>query len=745
MRHTLATWFDRHRLAVVIAVLLITLCAAIGLTRLRFNSNLRDLFRADSGHIERMEELYAQFGSDDAEGYVVVRGEDVFAGAAARALREVTAVLAEGPWRVRSLVSPAPRSAPGLTLLPAEGAEEDEIEAMRRTAQANPLIAGRLVSADSRSALVVVSLSREHPLASGSTDELVRRLGGYDPPDGVEVVLTGLPVIRRELLLSMGSDQVLFFVLGNVAGMTVALVLFRSLVPVVLCTMSAMLGTAWTLGALGLVGEPLNPVNAVITDLVLIIGFTDSVHLVFEARRGIGEGLTPRQGAVRALARIGPACFLTSLTTAIGLASLAFTNQELLRRFGIAAAGGACLTFLAVITVLPLALGTGLGRRLGRPRLDWVQRPSRPVVAPLNWLLRHARSISIVGIVLTGVLVLGAMRARPDALVREAIPSGADAARGIELIDESFGGMLSTLVLVQWDEGLSADAPEVRSAVAEVGQAIREESMFGPVLSHVAIGGGSGDGAISRLLGAHTADLRAGLVREDLRRALVRTSLPDVGAAAHAAPLSRLASTLRAIESRHPGVRLTLAGNPIAIGQAAEEIIRNMLVSLGLAGIIIVVVIGISERSLVLGVLSVIPNAIPILAVLAVLGAVGRQLDLTAVVALCVCLGIAVDDTIHVLTWTRREHERLGQVAPAVRASMLGVGSALVTTTAILIGGFSATLISSMPLIRVFGGLAMIAMAVALAGDLILLPALIAWLWRPRATPAAAASSDPSG
>ncbi|MFT5852838.1 MAG: putative RND superfamily exporter protein [Verrucomicrobiales bacterium] len=120
-----------------------------------------------------------------------------------------------------------------------------------------------------------------------------------------------------------------------------------------------------SIGMLGLLGIPMNVVNHVLPALVMVIAFTDSVHLMafFRMRRGSGDG---RIAAVQAAVReVGPACLLTSVTTSIAFASLAMAKAEVISQFGVACAAATILNFLVVVTVVPLLCATGLGDLAG--------------------------------------------------------------------------------------------------------------------------------------------------------------------------------------------------------------------------------------------------------------------------------------------------------------------------------------------------------------------------------------------
>lgn len=154
--------------------------------------------------------------------------------------------------------------------------------------------------------------------------------------------------------------------------------------------------------------------------------------------------------------------------------------------------------------------------------------------------------------------------------------------------------------------------------------------------------------------------------------------------------------------------------------------------SLFAAGLIILLIIVFALRSPVLGLFSVLPNVFPLAATAALLVIVGMPIQYTSVMLFTICLGIAVDDTIHFLVRYRKLRSAGVASDPAVRQTLREVGAVLVTTTLIMVGSFLVLQESELPMIRLFGVICALALAWAVIGDLIFLPAVLAWWGRRR-------------
>jgi predicted RND superfamily exporter protein len=127
-----------------------------------------------------------------------------------------------------------------------------------------------------------------------------------------------------------------------------------------------------------------------------------------------------------------------------------------------------------------------------------------------------------------------------------------------------------------------------------------------------------------------------------------------------------------------------------------------------------------------LGLISVVPNLFPLAATGSLLFITGQNLEMVSVCAFTVCLGIAVDDTIHFLTRYQEELTKTDDRYEAIRKAFIGVGTALVMTTIVLVIGFAAVYLSDDARDhKIFTMMGILTVSTALFADLVFLPALL--------------------
>ena len=306
------------------------------------------------------------------------------------------------------------------------------------------------------------------------------------------------------------------------------------------------------------------------------------------------------------------------------------------------------------------------------------------------------------------------------------------------------GGALRAHIVVQWPEGRKVSDRETLRVIGEVHHAVlNTNGISGPfsvlnVMETIPIKNPEDRYRKSQRL-AETQMKR--IVNDDARRLVVTAQVPNDGAATLEHHLNPLDSRIVEIEKRHPGYSIHVTGTVVAAARNMRSFIGDLGMSLAVASVIIFVVLTLAFRSLRLGLVSIIPNALPLLVTAAGLVLLGYPLQITSALTFSLCLGLAVDDTIHVMmryrqlvagmnTATSESGDELAIDGEsnhgwAIRETINQVGPALAITTAILVSGFAAMMISPMPGIQMFSLLGCIILLTAFVGDLVILPAIL--------------------
>jgi predicted RND superfamily exporter protein len=153
----------------------------------------------------------------------------------------------------------------------------------------------------------------------------------------------------------------------------------------------------------------------------------------------------------------------------------------------------------------------------------------------------------------------------------------------------------------------------------------------------------------------------------DLRQAQVLARVQDLGMAHYRPVLDRIERKLSVLSGEHSGFQIDLTGKAIVESRSVQRVVEELFHSLALAAVIIFIVITIAVRSIRFGILSIIPNVFPLVATGAMRACIDTSLDIASTCSFAVCLGIAVDDTIHFLMRFRHERELGHDVETSIR------------------------------------------------------------------------------
>jgi hypothetical protein len=348
----------------------------------------------------------------------------------------------------------------------------------------------------------------------------------------------------------------------------------------------------------------------------------------------------------------------------------------------------------------------------------------------LDYVLCHTKTFSRLGIGLTVLLTVISLGLRPDERNTEGLPSRAEPVVALKKMDKALGGLEFADVRVKWDNSVASDSPEVLTVVTKVDELLRTEPLVGhPISIRSLIDSLPGDPLAANrmsMLELLPPELKRAFYTPERRRGNVTFRVQDIGIAKYGPVFERIDAGLAAIQTEHAAFDLDLRGSAVWRWENLYQILIDMLKSLTSAAFIIFVVLSLVYRSIRIGLISIIPNLFPLVLSAAFLVVTGQYLEFVSVCAFTICLGIAVDDTIHFLTRYKEELRKTDDEHEAIRAAFTGVGTALIMTTLVLLAGFVTVAFGDSREVRIFASMGGITIASALLGDLLFLPALLA-------------------
>ena len=729
-------------------ILALSTLAVMGVMRLKVDDSLSELFRTNTPEFKQYEAIDKLFPSSEYDVLVVIEGNDLLKrdklAAVSSAITDVQ--LADGVKGAVSMLSA--RGKPDATgyappVVPDNLPEGSAYDQLITTLRSNEIVAGKFLSDDGTLALAVVSLDRRvvedqgAKVVIGNIRETVEKeLTGT----GLKVQLTGAPVMQLEIRNAVERDRLVYNGLGFLLGASIAFLFFRRISLTLIAVAGPTIAILWTLGAIGGLDYRLNLFINVITPLILVSGFSDSMHLVFAIRRDIMAGVDRVTAARNAVLDVAPACLLTAMNAALALVSFSFAESALIRTFGTAALMAVGISYLAVAVVVPTLAAILIRREQApvggdEPNTDGgigvlgvaTEAIVRIVIrAPILWSV-----LSVIAVVVTGYAY---SRLVPQYRLADQVPDKEQALAATGRLDQKLTGANPVHVMIRWSGPHDLYDPATLAVIADAHRVLEKTAGLGNVWSLDSLRrwlAEAGDVRIETVK-SYVKILPEHLVRrfiaEGDRAVLVTGRLPDVDASQILPVVERVDRALDDVRKAHPGYEISVTGLPAIAARNSARIIGEL--NWGLVGdmFVIFIFLGLMLRSLLAGVTSILPSLFPIFATGALLFWAGEGLQFASIIAITVAFSLAIDSTIHFLNRFHLEEARPGVATTqeALIRTVHHIGPAVVLTTIVLALGLGVTVLSHLPSLRLFGRLAGICLFASLIGQLVILPATIA-------------------
>jgi predicted RND superfamily exporter protein len=772
----------RHRWATTLGMLLVTLLLGAWIPQLIGDFSTESYLRAGDPALVAYDKFRDQFGRDDRI-LVGVNPPDVFDLAFLEKLRAFHRDLErEVPYleEVTSLVNARWTRGEGDELIVDELLEDwpessAELEALRARVLSNPLYLNTLISEDAT--FTTVTIKPFTHSTRGTRDDALSGFEDADPatetsepeylsiPETLELVAALHSVVRRNQapdfplhvlggpvlgahLRGLSTRDASVFVSAAIAIIAVVLLaLFRRPSGVLLPLLVILASLVATAGAAAALGIPFSIVTQIVPAFLIAIGMCDSVHILAIVYRRLALGSSQEDAIAFALRHSGLAVVMTSLTTAGGLASFLVAEIAPVANLGIVSPLGVLLALAYTMTLLPALLAIV---PLARPD----PRVGEAIPGALDRVLMRAGDLAtdhpwrvvIVTLVVLGVSLTGAVRIRFSHDMLRMLPESDPIRVAAELVDRELKGTSTVEVLVdsgradglhepavlnridaamRYAESLDAQAPRVGKAISivdllrEIHGALNEIPPSRTVLPQD-----------RRLIAQELLlfensgwDDLEDFSESQLRKARITLRVSSVDAILYLPFLAALEAGLREILGGDLPFQIT--GTMALEARTFSAVITSLARSYALALLIITPLMILLIGRLGRGLLSMIPNLVPVFLTVGFMGWMDITLNFSTLLVASIIIGVAVDDTIHFMHRFNRYYEAAGDARAAVRETLLTTGSAMFVTSVVLATSFGTFMLGTIRGTVESGLLIAFATIVAFLADVLLAPALM--------------------
>jgi len=576
-----------------------------------------------------------------------------------------------------------------------------------------------------------------------------------DLPDGLAPgMLTGEPVMVADGFRYIEQDGHKLGLCTLLLMAAVIAVCFRSLrwvlIPVAVVQLALLLTKA-TLVASGL---QLSMVSSMLAAIVTVVGTATVVHVIVRFREGRAQQLSASAAMQRAGGLLAAPILWACATDAVGFASLTASDVGPVRDFGVMMAIGSLMVLPAAALLIPgLAL---IGGRGTDPRSAWGEEQLGAGLSRLSSAAqRYPKTIGAAMLLATALAVVGVSRLRIETDFTKNFRASSPIVRSYQFVEQELGGAGVFDVILPAPSNLNY---AYLSGVQRMEQRLRDEVV-------VLDASGRDVPGLTKVLSLSDVILRGSSLDLDGVPPILRRRLVSVGLSKMKERIPAFYDALYGIDpaSNQPFFRIMLrsrerqpadqkqrvieqverivreelpatetrpavevTGYFVLLTNLISSLIRDQWTTFAIASVGIFLMMSVAFRNLFYALAAVIPNALPIVVVLGLMGWLGLRMNMGAAMIAAVSVGLSVDSSIHYVAFYRRALAAHGCVAEALEEVQQTVGRAVVFSTFALVVGFLTLCTSEFVPTIYFGALVSLAMLGGLLGNLVLLPLLLA-------------------
>ncbi len=739
------TWIVRNPVLSCVLTALLCLALAPGLRQLAIDSSSQGLLVPDDPEVLYYQESKETFGDDVAQ-MILIKAPDVFTPEILASIERLTldGEVLDGVTRVLSLTTVSNlKGRDGVLdtekLVPDVPEDPAEIERIRADALSNPTMIGEVVNTSGTTAAIHLSIeSRQEagfePQLINSLETLIERERAL-LPDSVEIYQYGTPWVKTKITEFIRKDGATLGPASMVAILLVLLLFLRSSLAIVIPCVTGALSVLTTLGLMGYMGYSINPVTVIVPTLLLVIGCTEDVHLIAEYALGLRSGMEKQKAVLNMAIKSGSAIFLTSLTTFIGFATIAPNAIPMLSQFGIAASVGMALNFVLTILVVPSVFTW-----FATPKA--FLRQEKKSFQSIDAFVREAVTrrqgwIIAVAVVLCALAIYGCFRIQINTDYINFFKDDSIVKQRFSDVAEHLAGSNNYYVIIDTGTSGGVQEPDTLKAVEKLTNHL--DQRFDKALGYTSFiqkfhqEMNDGDPAFAHV--PHSTetvaqyslmldpDSLARFVDFDYSQTCILVRCDIKGSEPINAMRQEVSYWIK--QNMPPTLDIRLTGESLLISKASVTITHELLENLVLVFVAIFIVIAALFVSLKAGLLAMVPNIFPVLFNFGFMGWLGIPLSTATFPVAMVALGIAVDDTIHLMVRYSKELKANEDNQVAITQTVSKELRPVFTTSVALTIGFLILLLGEFGSIQQFGILAALAMVSALISDIFLTPVLL--------------------
>lgn len=631
----------------------------------------------------------------------------------------------------------------------------DELEQLQSSLFADfPFYDEVLYNKDSKAIRTIIYLKKSIVNTSARKEfimgVLIPKIKAFEAATNMNVRASGMPYVRT-LNSQNIIDEIEIFILAAILITSLIFYLFfRSYRATFISMFVVVIGVMWTFGILGLLEYEITVLTALIPPLIIVIGIPNCIFLINKYQHEVNKHGNKAKSLQRVITKVGNATLMTNTTTASGFATFVITQSKLLTEFGTVASLSIMAIFVLCLLIIPIIysfMPMPKEKHLEHLNRQWINRLG-------DWIEKTVKHKSITiysfSLILLITSIIGIYQIETTGSLLEDMPKSAEFFKDIEFYEKEFNGVMPLEILVNTKrkkgvlkrstlkrmnelELLIEDIPELSKPISIVGLVkYAKQAYYNGNPKYYQLPTAQENTFILSYAKNTTNDvsLLKNYVDSTGQYARITTFMKN----AEIEKMERIEEQLKENIAKifpEDKYEVTLTGKAYLFQKGTRFLIRNLILSLALAIVLISLFMAYMFRSFRMIIISLIPNLLPLLITAGMMGYLGVPIKPSTILVFSIAFGISVDDTIHFLAKYRQElianHWRIKK---SIFAALRETGISMFYTSIVLFFGFSVFITSNFGGTVALGALISGTLLLAMMANLLLLPVLLLSLER---------------
>ncbi|WP_152287032.1 efflux RND transporter permease subunit [Flavicella marina] len=574
----------------------------------------------------------------------------------------------------------------------------------------------------------------------------------FEKDNQVDLHVSGMPYIRSMNSENIKSEMAIFVGLALFVTALIFFLFFRSYRATFITLLVVSIGVIWAFGFIGLFRFQITVLTALIPPLIIVIGVPNAIFIINKYQQEIKKHSNKTKSLHRVISKVGNATLMTNITTSAGFATFIFTNSSLLREFGVIASINIMAIFVLSILIIPSIYSfMPLPKKKHLKHLEqrWISR----IVDWMIFMVRNRKNtIYTVAFIVVITSIIGVYKIKVSGSLIDDMPKSKTFYKDIVFFEQEFGGIMPLEIMIDTKkEGgvyklsflkkvdklskLIGETPGLSRATSIVDLVkYSKQAFYNGNPKYYQLPTSQEKAFLLNYIKNSDQNSGSGAVLNKVdpngRYARITTYMQDVGTD----QMEQIQQDIKRLVDREfdsNKYEVMLTGKSLMFLKGTNYLIKNLIISLGLAIVLISIFMGWMFKSLKMIFISLIPNLLPLLVTGGIMGYLGIPIKPSTILVFSIAFGISVDDTIHFLAKYRQELIASNwKIRKSVYKAIRETGVSMFYTSIVLFFGFLVFLVSSFGGTKALGGLVSITLLFAMVSNLLLLPALLLSLER---------------